>query len=197
MLPVLTIFIVFLVVLTFYIKKNDAAQDKIQEEFWEKERKSNAVRKKDISKLDYITIPLDKIPQPLHTSTEEALFALANKPMLNLTGISNTDLKLNYGTANLEILSEYDYNFSEMVRLLPQYATELFDAGQTIPALELLEFAISCNADSKFIYLLLAEQYRKENDAQKLAWLAKASENLPHLTKLAVQKELNLYDYLP
>ena len=192
MLPILTIFIVFLAVLTFYIKKGNAAQEKVTEEFWEKERKANAVRKQDISKLDYITIPLDKIPQPIHTSTEEALFALAEKPMLNLTGISNTDLKLQYGTANLALLSEYDANFTDMVALLPTYAEELIEAGHHDTAQELLEFAISCNADSKRIYLILATLYRENQNNTKLEWLLQASENLPNLTKLAVQKELML-----
>ena len=116
MFPFLAIFIVFCLLLTFYIRKNDTAQQKVQDEFWEKERMSNAVRKKDISKLDYITIPLDKIPVKLETSTEKAIFSLAEKPMLNYVGMSNTDLKLAYGTANLDILTEYENNFLEYVR---------------------------------------------------------------------------------
>ena len=190
MLPILTIFIVFIVVLTFYIKKADATQDQINNEFWEKERKSNAVRKQDISKLDYITIPWEKIPYSLDSETEKAFFSFAGKPMLNLTGISNTDLKLQYGTANLEILSEYDTNFSDMVALLPMYATELLEAGQRGLAIELLEFAVNCNADSKKIWSLLASLYREDNRIDRLEWLRQASECLPNLTKLAVQKEL-------
>ena len=155
MFPFLAIFIVFCLVLAFYIRKNDASQQKVLGDFWEKERQSNAVRKKDISKLDYITIPLDKIPVKLCTSTEEAFFALAEKPMLNLVGISNTDLKLQYGTANLEILSEYDNNFIDFVALLPDYATELIEAGEKETARMLLEFAVSVNADSRKIDRLL------------------------------------------
>lgn len=151
MFPFLAIFIVFCLVLTYYIRKNDAAQQKVQDDFWEKERQSNAVRKKDISKLDYITIPLDKIPVKLCTSTEEAFFALAEKPMLNFIGISNTDLKLQYGTANLEILTEYENNFINLVALLPDYTSELIEAGEKETALMLLEFAISVNADSRKI----------------------------------------------
>ena len=190
MLPILTIFIVFIVVLTFYIKKNESAQEQINNEFWEKERKSNAVRKQDISKLDYITIPWDKIPYPLDTETEKEFFSFSQKPMLNLTGISNTDLKLMYGTANLDILSAYDTNFTDMVAVLPKYATELLEAGQRELAVELLEFAVGCNADSKRIWLLLAELYRETKDTAKLDWLRQASDKLPNLTKLAVQKEL-------
>ena len=191
MLPILTIFIVFIVVLTFYIKKNESAQEQINNEFWEKERKSNAVRKQDISKLDYITIPWDKIPYPLDTETEKEFFSFSQKPMLNLTGISNTDLKLTYGTANLALLSEYDSNFTDMVSLLPQYAQELLDAGDMETAKILLEFGVAHNADSSKIYLQLADIYRTEGDIVKLEQLRKASDNLPQYTRMAVQKELH------
>lgn len=191
MFPFLAIFITFCLVLTYYIRKNDADQQKAQDEFWEKERLANAVRKKDISKLDYITIPLEKIPAKLNTSTEKKLFELADKPMLNLTGISNTDLKLSYGTANLNILSEYDTNFSAFVALLPEYVTELQEAGQTDTAQILLEFAITCNADSRKIYEQLASIYKEQNKLDKFDDLFTASERLPELTKRAVQNLLS------
>ena len=151
MFPFLAIFIVFCLVLNFYIRKDDSSQQKAMDDFWDKERKSNAVRKKDISKLDYINIPLDKIPVKLETSTEKAIFALAEQPMVNLVGISNTDLKLEYGTANLEILTQYENNFLDFVALLPDYVTELSEAGEKETALMLLEFAVSVNADSRKI----------------------------------------------
>lgn len=151
MFPFLAIFIVFCLILTYYIRKGDAAQKKVQDDFWEKERLSNTVRKQDISKLDYITIPLDKIPAKICTSTEAKIFALAEKPMLNFVGMSNADLKLKYGTANLEILTEYENNFLDFVALLPDYVNELIEAGEIDTARMLLEFAISVNADSRKI----------------------------------------------
>lgn len=193
MFPFLTIFIVFCIVLAYYIKKSDSTQQKVLDDFWEKERQANAVRKKDISELNYITIPLDKLPEQLHTSTEEKFLALAEKPMLNLTGISNTDLKLAYGTANLEILSEYDTNFADMVALLPAYAEELQNAGFPQTARQLLEFAIECNADSRKIYKMLAASYDESSEPDKILWLRKQSEQLPSLTRQAVQKDLNTY----
>ena len=190
MLPILTIFIVLIVVLTYHIKKSDAAQAQVQEDFWEKERLSNAVRKQDISKLDYITIPLEKIPHRLHTQTEDAFFALADKTMANLTGISNTDLKLQYGTANLALLSEYDVNFTEMVSLLPDYTTELLEAGDTDTARMLLEFAVASRADSRRIYQQLAEIYRSCGNTDGLEYLRKSCESLPQYTRLAILKDL-------
>ena len=186
MFPFLAIFITFCLILTYYIRKNDADQQKIQDEFWEKERLANTVRKKDISKLDYITIPFEKLPVKLDTSIEKKLYALSDKPMLNLTGISNTDLKLAYGTANINILSEYDTNFSDFVSLLPEYVEELLDAGHTDAAQFLLEFAIDCNADSRKIYEQLATIYKTQNNSDKLQALFQQAEQLPELTKKAV-----------
>lgn len=191
MFPFLAIFVIFCLILTYYIRKNDSQQQKVQDAFWEKERMSNAVRKKDISKLDYITIPFDKIPVKLETSTEEAFFALAEKPMLNLTGISNTDLKLQYGTANLEILSEYDINFTDFVALLPEYSSELLDAGYEETAQMLLEFAVGVKADSRKIYKQLAHIYSKNHQPDKIKWLMESTEGLPEITKNAIQKDLS------
>jgi len=191
MFPFLAIFITFCLVLTYYIRKNDANQQKVQDEFWEKERLANTVRKKDISKLDYITIPFEKIPVKLHTSAEKKIYEFAEKPMLNLTGISNTDLKLSYGTANINILSEYDTNFSDFVALLPEYISELLEAGHPETAQILLEFAVNCNADSKKIYEQLANLYQEHNQLDKIDTLRKASEHLPELTKKAVQSMLS------
>ena len=191
MLPFLLIFIIFCIVLAYYIRKNDAAQEKVMSDYWDKELKSNAIRKKDISKLDYITIPLEKIPEKLETSAEKTFFSFADKPMLNLSGISNTDLKLEYGTANLDILSEYDLNFTDMLAILPVYTKELEEAGQTDTARMLLEFAVNCNADSRIVYQQLSAIYNEADEPDKILWLLKCSENLPSMTRQIIQKDLN------
>ena len=193
MFPFLLIFIIFCIVLSYYIKKGNESQKKVQEEFWEKERLANLTRKQDISKLDYITIPFEKIPVKLSTTTEESFFALANKPMLNLTGISNTDLKLTYGVGNLAELSEYDSNFSDMVTILPQYTEELIAAGHESVAQILLEFAVGCKADSKKIYSQLALLYHNNLQTDKLKDLFDSANTLPEYTRIAIQNELSAY----
>ena len=192
MLPFLTIFIVFCVLLTYHIKKGDSSQQQVMDEFFEKERQSNAIRKKDLSNLDYITIPLEKIPLQLHTATEEKLFALAKLPIVNLSGISNTDLKLTYGTTNLERLSQYDIHFTDMVALLPVYAKELQEAGYPESACELLEFDIDCNADSRKIYQMLIDIYKESNNFEKLTWLKEQAQHIPsETTKQVILKDLH------
>lgn len=191
MFPFLAIFIVFCLVLNYYIKKGDSSQKKVMDDFLEKERLSNGVRKKDISQLNYITIPFEKIPQKLDTSTEKAFFAFADKKMLNLAGISNTDLKLQYGTANITILTEYDTNYMDMVALLPEYVNELLEAGQTDTAQMLLEFAVNTRADSRKIYQQLVSIYKDTQQLDKIDALVTASNELPEITRNLIQKDLS------
>lgn len=191
MFPFLAIFIIFCVVLGYYIKKGDASQKEVMEEFFEKERLANEVRKKDISQLNYITIPFEKIPQQLNTSTEKEFFSYAEKTMLNLNGISNTDLKLEYGTANLTILSEYDTNYMDMISLLPAYVEELLAEEQTDTAQMLLEFAVHTKADSRKIYQQLVSIYKETNQTEKINDLKTASEFLPEMTRAIIQRDLS------
>lgn len=191
MFPFLAVFIIFCIVLSYYIKKGDTSQKEVMDNFFEKERLANAVRKKDISQLDYITIPSEKILHPLNTSIEKEFFSYAEKPMLNLNGISNTDLKLEYGTANLTVLSEYDTNYMDMISLLPKYVEELLAAEQTDTAQHLLEFAIHTKADSRKIYQQLISIYKETNQLEKINDLKKASESLPEITRNIIQKDLS------
>ncbi len=191
MFPFLTIFIIFCVVLSYYIKKGDASQKEVMDNFFEKERLANAVRKKDISQLNYITIPFEKIPQKLNTSTEKEFFSFAEKPMINFNGISNTDLKLQYGTANLEILSKYDTNYMDMIALLPAYVDELLAAGDYDTAQMLLEFAVDTKADSRKIYQQLTKIYKETNQSDKIQNLISASNELPGMIGTIIQRDLS------
>ena len=111
----LAVFIIFVLILNFAIHKNNRSQENAQEQFWENERQANFTRRKDIHNLNYLTIPIEKIPQNLHTDAEKTLVRLSSDKMLNLSGITNTELKLEYGAANLDELSAYDANFTEFV----------------------------------------------------------------------------------
>ena len=140
----LAIFIVFLLYINFLMHKNKRAQENLEKQFWDRERSANFTRKKDISNLNYLIITEDKIPQNLTTDAKKSLETLCGQKMLNLSSMSNTDLKLEYGVANLDELSACDDRFSTFERNAAIYAQELSDAGYTDQARQLLEFAFSC-----------------------------------------------------
>lgn len=191
MIPIFTIsMVIFVIVLKINLNKNNRAKEESEENFWKREHEANFTRKQDISGLNYITIPLEKFPQNLGTEAEQTLVQLSKEKILNLTGISNTDLKLEYGVANLEILTSYDNNFTLLVNALSIYGKELIDANQLSDARTVLEYAVSVHADSKQIYTMLAELYRDSGETDRIAELISSAEELNTFSKSGIVEAL-------
>lgn len=184
MIPIFTIcMVIFIIVLKINLNKNNQVKEEADENFWKREREANFTRKKDISVLNYISIPLDDFCLDLGTSAEQELIHLSNEKILNLTGISNTDLKLEYGVANLELLSTYDNNFTRLVNTLAIYSQELVDANRQADARRVLEYAVSVHADSKQIYTLLAKLYLDAGQPEQIDALISSAEELNSFSK--------------
>lgn len=194
MFPFFTIFaVLFIIVFTIGSRKNTADQQKVQEAYWQREREANNVRKQDLSKLEYINIPLQDFPMDLHADCERTLRELSEKKIVNLTGYSNTDLKLEYGVANLETLSEYDSNFATLVAALAEYSRLLLEADRSDDAKKVLEYAVSVQADSIYIYTTLAEIYHNAGEDDKIADLITSAESLKSISKVTILQDLNSY----
>lgn len=89
--------------------------------FWSKEKASNFARKKDISELDYLEVdqnllPWDDQADGAIQDAQDDVREILKRPILNLQGMSNADIKLNYGIANFEILSACDQNYTRLIR---------------------------------------------------------------------------------
>lgn len=190
-IPIFTIIILlFVAVFTFRIKKTSNDQDELIDNFLENERNANNTRKKDISNLEYITIPEDLFPWDIHSDTENSLAALKNTKMLNLTGITNTELKLEYGVQNLDALSACDDAFTEFVRLLPTYAKELVASGRPEIAQAALEFGVQNLTDSKLVFTDLALMYKDAGQPQKIEQLIESAKQLNSLLKDSIVASL-------
>lgn len=126
--PILASFIVFGFYLTFILKRSKKKEKNMKEDFWERERLANTVRRKSLDGLNYVEIPFDLLPMEMlaeHPGVREfheKLRELSGKKIVNFTGYSNTDLKLAYGAPNINLLSEYDQNFTELITLLQSWA---------------------------------------------------------------------------
>ena len=115
---------------------------------------------------------------------------LTSKKIVNLTGISNTDLKLEYGTANITVLTEYDQNYTVLARCLNQWGSFLKKNGQIPEAKKVLEFAIETKTDISNTYYDLAEIYAKDLDFSKIEELNNIAEELPSANKNAIVRHL-------
>ena len=175
MIPIcLILFILFIAVITFAIKRADSAQAKVTEEFWEKERKANSTLRGDTTDLCYITIPEKFFPL-----NNDKINDLRDKTLVNLTGMTNTE----YGILNFKKLSEYDDNFTKFVSMLPDYYNRLTEAGYESLGNELLELAVEQGADSKNVYSLLANAFISMSKADRLAELIEKAKQLNSLSR--------------
>lgn len=194
------IFVVFLIWLQYEIKKHTRYDEKKEKEFRTREEKANATRKQSLDGLNYIMIPMETFPMHLMTDNEtikeyhEVLEHLAQEKIVNLTGISNTDLKLEYGVANLPILTHYDQCYTQLARTLQGWATCLYENGYETECIPILEFAIDTNTDISGTYKLLAEIYVKNGDKAKLDALKTKTENLNSAMKKPIDRMLQEFD---
>ena len=171
-------------------------QKKVTEDFWNREDQANQIRRKDISNLPYITIPLEKFPIGISddeelTDYENDLKTLASRKILNLSHQSNTDLKLAYGPANLPALSEYDQNYTTLLRNLVAYADCLIKNGFKAEAVPVLEFGISIDSDIRANYTLLAELYKEQGNASKIQELIDKAASLDSMMRSAILEQLH------
>lgn len=171
MLVLLAITLVVIIVLGYYRSKVTQSQDNAEKAFWEKELAAGNTRRQDLEKLDYITIPLEQFPLGLNTDAEKELVALSKERIKNFQGLSTTELKLQYGTANLDELSSYESNFIRLQQVVLEYAKELCTADRRADAIHILEFMLQNGGDISGLYLELATLYQQEGCEEKVQHL--------------------------
>lgn len=195
-IPVLTILVlIFVVWLQYEIRKNSGKTKSNDEEFWQKEKTANQTRRKDITGLNYIIISVSSLPMGDHEddtlgSYRDTFRKMEGKKALNLSGMTNTDLKLEYGAANLAQLMEYDNNYMILVSMLHKWADRLYTKGYLDEAKAVLEYGVACLTDVPKSYRLLAAIYLKLNDLQKIDSLTEVISKAKIIEKEKLVSEL-------
>lgn len=194
-LMILPFVIILLSLYNLFRNRSRRSMKESQDAFWEKEQRANQTRKQDISHLDYIQIPLNTFPIGKYgddklSEFEQTLHTLSSRKILNLSGISNTDLKLQYGAANLPVLSDCDTQFTTLARTLSAYGEQLAALGHWQDAVHVLEFGVACKTDISKNYTLLGTLYREHNQTDKLNELIEIVRSSDMLLKNTVLKQL-------
>ncbi len=177
-------FIIFCIWLTYQLNKSRRREAQQQRIFWDREKEADNTSRKPLDDLQYITIPFDALPMeimaddPAIAECQETLHTLAESPIVNFTCISNTDLKLQYGAANLHLLSRYDQSYTILARTLQKWAKTLYSSGYHQEACTILEFAMATGTDVSHSYFLLAEIYQKAGTPEKVKDLIPTAERL-------------------
>ena len=187
-------FLILSLIFTMLLKSSTSRIEQKNESFLERERSANLTRRKDISNLHYITIPYEALPfleKPSERiyADEQDVLSLKDKKLLNLEGISNTDLKLSYGPANLPLLTEYDENYLRYISILGKWGQALMEENYMDEAQIVLETAVTTGCDSSSIYLNLASIY-KEKGNNKIPELIEKIRLSPSLMKNVIIRKL-------
>lgn len=189
---------IFIAVVSYKRFKANRENQNAEERFWQRERDANNTRKQDISQLDYVdfsgvTLPFAQFEDTLLKECEQQVLNLKDKKILNLTGISNTDLKMTYGAANLPLLTQYDQNFTLLVRTLNTWGKRLQELSHSQEAICVLAFAVSIGSDIKATWNLLAELYAANNDLSRIEDLKASAAKLNSLMKEPILSMLDSY----
>ncbi len=188
--------ILFTIIISHNVKRQARKKRKDEKDFWARETQANSVRRKSLDNLIYIRIPLEQLPTHLLNENAtvleciETLETLTERKIVNLTGWTNTDLKLEYGTANITVLSEYDQNYTLLVRTLQKWADELIDAGYEKEASVIMEFAVSTNTDVSSTYYRLADYWLSQGEYFRVESLIHTAEGLRSSNRNAILRHL-------
>ncbi len=243
-MPLLFSLTFIILVFLFFRKSRQKNTGHKSEEFWKREREAGFVPAKDLTSLDYLSIPYSSLPFRYYTpgtdgperigtipsqqlspdsaeaspellevaqsssymlaaehiaplaeelaEAERSVCALSGKRILNLTGISNTELRLTYGTASLEPLTVCDQNFTVLIRTLQKWGALLVSSGNPEDAVTVLSYAVSIGSDIAGTYTLLARLYRDRGELSKIEALKSSAELLTTLMKPSILRDLEL-----
>lgn len=189
-------FIIFSLLVSHNIRKQARKGRREEKDFWARESRSNSVRRKPLDGLRYIKIPLESFPTHLLNEDRdvmeciEIVESLTSQKIVNLTGWTNTDLKLEYGTANITALSEYDQNYTLLVRTLQKWADALIEAGYLGEASVLMEFAVSTDTDVGRTYYQLADFWISRLEGDRVDQLIRRAEGLRSSNRDAIIRHL-------
>lgn len=185
--------------LIFLLNKRHSKMEKsMKDAFWKREEEANHTRRKSLDNLPYITIPLEELPLACHITDSEAiseeckeiLRSLSTQKIVNLTGYTNTDLKLSYGTANITCLTEYDQNYTLLVSTLQKWAEALYRGGAKKECRQVLEYAVSIGTDVSHTYFLLADLYDEEGESDLKCSLIEKASGLSSLSSKVIVRTL-------
>ncbi len=174
-------FLIFVLWLNYERRKTSRREQKKSDSFWAREDEANRTRKKDISHLPFFKPDKNRIPFP-ETEDENIIFYqnevlhYLDTPMMNLSGYTNTDLKLAYGVGNFKTLSEYDENFNSLFMNLSHLGKSYQRRGLLSEAELVYQFCLDFGFQKATDYKALAAVYKEQGTPRKISDLISRAE---------------------
>ena len=195
-------FVLAILIFRHHLRKNTKAQDEASRAFWKKEEASLVVRKKALEPEEYIhpTLTTDDLKGEAYYNKlgktqllrhEVYLHEILQLDMVNFSHMTNTDLRINFGTAMLTIIEKNENNYTAYITTLYKLAKGVYEAGDLNYACKLLEEGVGVGTDNRQHILLLAEIYLKLDNREAFDNLYSVAESNQSLTKKALLESLD------
>lgn len=197
MYPIFTCFLIFAIFTFLFMNRSSSSFSKNREDFFNREREANNVRRQPLTDLNYIKVDFSAFPE-INTDDPYILEKLntlkilseSESKIVNLSSYTNTDLKIKYGVANLTILTEYDQNFTNLCRCLYELGKRLYETNDSENAKVFLEYGVKYGTDLKSHYTLLADIYEDNMQYKEIVALIKSARNIQSALKNSLIEDL-------
>lgn len=143
------------------------------------------------TELSYDPAHMESLKDEL-AGVEYEICAFAEKKILNLNAYSNIEIRMAYGTANLEPLTVCDQNFTSLIRSLQKWGSLLVSAGRENDARTVLAYAVEIGSDIAGTYTLLGKLYQKSGEIDKIKELHTLAQGLTTLMKPSILNDLEV-----
>jgi hypothetical protein len=158
---------IIVISLKHHFRKKSAKQENIYKDFLDAEREADFARRKDLSPDDYLKVDVNILPvreypdSPEYnrvTARQNNVIESARLPMIcDVRKLSNRELKLKYGMANLDTIVTYEENYDRFIHNLLEWSEALISLGVPADAAAVLEAAIGYRCDRSHAYTTLAD----------------------------------------
>ncbi|GMQ56146.1 hypothetical protein AN1V17_05390 [Vallitalea sediminicola] len=166
-------FIILIIVIKLKMTKADREVKNTSKTFWAREEKAMFARKKSIDDLDYIHIDENELPISKNKEYPDEILHIQNKimdliklKMIDFHGKTNTDLKIEYGTANLDTLILYEEHYTLLIKHLYKWGKLLHENNNIDEAIKVLEIGVNIKTDISGHYILLGKLYKIKKDTK-------------------------------
>lgn len=198
------IFLIIIFIIQHHLRKSRRLEETKKQAFWQQEQQSLSVRKKEFSKTDYIYPDLTQFDFALLNlldpsikiqlkQIESDLQRLAKLDMMNFTHMTNSEIRITFGTANQTVIQSNEEHFDLFLKTLAKYAHLMSDQEEYNEAILAFEHCIDLGSEYHDHYLSLATLYEKAHKKEALHHLIEKASSLNSLNKQALVKKLNSY----
>jgi len=166
---IFALFVIFALLFNHRLNRLTRLEREAKVAFWESERDSLSVRKKEFVEENYLRPDISSLTFPqldvkdydlvLYESLKSKLLELSTKDMMNFSHLTNTEIRLQFGTANQTAIADNESAYNTYLKTLADYGKFMNEQGELNEAIIALEECIRMKSEYSRHYLFLAQLF--------------------------------------